>query len=122
MEITGKLFKKMQEQTGEGKNGPWTKCDFVIDVEEKFPKKVCFSAWGDLVKTIQLINEGAEIKVSFDVSSREFKEKWYSDIKAWKVEIIGENPPAPGPVDSEPKTFLTPVTDQESEGEGGLPF
>jgi hypothetical protein len=47
LEITGKVISILTEQTGSGKNGVWVKQDFVIETTEQYPKKVCFSAWGD---------------------------------------------------------------------------
>lgn len=86
MELTGKLIQVQPEQSGEGKNGRWVKCDFIIETQDKFPKKVCITAWSDLVETIKATNPGTELKVSFDISSREYNTKWYTDVKAWKIE------------------------------------
>jgi hypothetical protein len=87
MEITGRLIQVLQEQGGEGKNGnKWAKCDFVIETQEKFPKKVCLTAWNDLIGTVKGLSMDSEIKVSFDISSREYNGRWYTDVKAWKVE------------------------------------
>lgn len=86
MELTGKLVQVQPEQSGEGKNGRWVKCDFIIETQDKFPKKVCITAWSDLVETIKATNPGTELKVSFDISSREYNTKWYTDVKAWKIE------------------------------------
>jgi Domain of unknown function (DUF3127) len=89
MEITGRLMQVLQEQGGEGKNGRWAKCDFVIETQEKFPKKVCLTAWNDLIGTIKGMDIGTEIKVSFDISSREYNGRWYTDVKAWRVDPAG---------------------------------
>lgn len=87
MDITGRLIQVLQEQGGEGKNGnKWAKCDFVIETQEKFPKKVCLTAWNDLIGTVKGFPIDSEIKASFDISSREYNGKWYTDVKAWKVE------------------------------------
>ena len=87
MEISGRLIQVLQEQGGEGKNGnKWAKCDFVIETQEKFPKKVCLTAWNDLIGTVKGLPMDSEIKVSFDISSREYNGRWYTDVKAWKVE------------------------------------
>jgi Domain of unknown function (DUF3127) len=89
MDITGRLIQVLQEQTGEGKNGKWAKCDFVIETQEKYPKKVCICAWNDLIHTIRGIQPETEISVSFDISSREYNGKWYTDVKAWKIASTG---------------------------------
>jgi hypothetical protein len=86
MDISGRIIQILQEQGGEGKNGKWAKCDFVIETQEKYPKKVCITAWNDLIGTIKGLPVDSEVKVSFDISSREYNGKWYTDVKAWKVE------------------------------------
>ncbi len=91
LEITGKLLQKLAEQTGEGKNGVWKKQDFIIETNDQFPKKVCISAWGDKVNNLSQVNSGDEITVSFNVESREYNGKWYTDLKAWKIDGSGSN-------------------------------
>ena len=92
MELTGKLIQVLEEQTGDGKNGKWSKCDFVIETAaDKYPKKVCITAWGDLIGTVKATPIDSELKVSFDISSREYNGRWYTDVKAWKIEGAGSS-------------------------------
>jgi len=98
MEILGKLIKKLDPVTGEGKNGPWKKRNFVIETQSDYPKKVCFTTWGDRVD-FNGFTESDMVKVFFDVESREFNNNWYNDLKCWKVEVMsagGTNSPAAG--------------------------
>ena len=85
MEISGKLIQTLPTQTGMGKNGEWKKCNFIIETADRFPKKVCIIAWKDLVEQVQQIPAGSQVNVSFDVESREYNGKWYTDVKAWKI-------------------------------------
>ena len=89
MEISGRLVQILPTQTGMGKNGEWKKNSFVIETADKFPKKVCIIAWKDLVDQVQQIPVGSQVNVSFDVESREYNGKWYTDVKAWKVVASG---------------------------------
>ncbi|TCD46834.1 DUF3127 domain-containing protein [Chlorobium sp. N1] len=88
MELTAKLVSVLPEQTGNGKNGVWRKQDIVVETEGKYPKKVCVSIWGDKVER-SVLQQGAQLKISFDIESREFNGRWYTDVKAWKVEPAG---------------------------------
>jgi hypothetical protein len=88
LEITGKLYKILAEQTGAGKNGSWVKQEFVIETAEQYPKKICCSAWGDKVDTLKGFQPGDQMKVSFNLESREYNERWYTDIRAWKIEKL----------------------------------
>jgi hypothetical protein len=89
LDITGKIVKVMPEQSGAGKKGTWVKQEFVIETAEQYPKKICCSAWGDKVETLRSFNEGDIVKVSFNLESREYNEKWYTDVRAWKIESMG---------------------------------
>ena len=84
MDINGKVILLMAEQTGQGKNGTWRKLEFVIETQSQYPKKVCFSIWGDKIDTAG-IKMGDDVVVSFDPESREYNGKWYTDLRAWKV-------------------------------------
>lgn len=120
MDISGKLIQKLPAQTGAGKNGPWKKSDFVIETSDKYPKKVCISAWNELSDQVEKINVGSDLNVSFDVSSREYNGKWYTDVKAWKVTTQNAAPAesysSGGSSDSAPPDF--PSIDSSDD----LPF
>lgn len=94
LEIEGTVNKILSEQTGDGRNGKWIKQDFVIETNEKFPKKICFTAWGDKVDIVKNMKIGDSVKVGFNAESREFKEKWYTELRAWKIDSgkSGVNP------------------------------
>ncbi len=97
MELTGRVIKLLAEQTGTGTNGEWKRRDFVVETDDQYPKKACFSAWAARVADVANLNEGDKVKVSFDVNSREYNEKWYNDLRPWKIEKVGEGsaPAAP---------------------------
>jgi hypothetical protein len=86
LEITGKVLQLLAEQTGAGKNGTWVRRDFVIETTDQYPKKICFSGWGDKAAQVNGLQPGQSVKVSFNPESREFNGKWYTDLRAWKIE------------------------------------
>lgn len=88
MQLTAKLVQLLPLQTGTGKNGEWKKQDIIVETEGQFPKKVCISIWGDKIKT-DVLQIGAQLTISFDVESREYNSRWYTDVKAWKIEPAG---------------------------------
>jgi hypothetical protein len=98
LELSGRLVTVLPEQTGNGRNGVWKKQDFVIELAGPYPKKVCMTAWGDKADTLLEVSTGDELKVSFDVESREYNGRWYTDLKAWKIEPAaagGQSQPQP---------------------------
>lgn len=88
MQITAKLVQLLPLQTGTGKNGQWKKQDIIVETEGQYPKKVCVSVWGDKINEGQL-QIGAQLSISFDIESREYNSRWYTDVKAWKIEPAG---------------------------------
>lgn len=86
MQLTAKLSQLLPIQTGTGKNGEWKKQDIIVETDGQYPKKICISIWGDKINESQL-QVGNKLKIDFDIESREFNNKWYTDVKAWKIEV-----------------------------------
>lgn len=88
MQIIGKVIAQLPVQSGEGKNGPWSKGGIVIEEDvEKYPKKIAFEAWNDVVDVCQRLSTGTKVRVNFEVESREYQQKWYTNAKAFKIEV-----------------------------------
>ncbi|MBC8320228.1 MAG: DUF3127 domain-containing protein [Bacteroidetes bacterium] len=85
-QVKGKLIQKLPIETGEGKNGKWEKQQFIIETDEQFPKKICIVLWGDKVPMLEKVTEGDILNVSINIESREFNSKWYTDLRAWRIE------------------------------------
>ena len=85
MQLTAQLVPVLPLQTGAGKNGQWKKQDIIVETEGQYPKKVCVSIWGDKINE-QVLKVGSMLNISFDVESREYNGRWYTDVKAWRVE------------------------------------
>jgi Domain of unknown function (DUF3127) len=84
MDISGKIIQLLPVQTGQGKNGTWKKQDFILETGDTYPKKVCIAVWGDKID-MGSFKPGDTVDVSFDVESREYNGRWYTDVKAWKI-------------------------------------
>ena len=102
MEVNCKVIQLLGVQTGQGKNGTWKKQEFILETGDQYPKKICIAVWGDKIDMSQF-RIGDPVQVSFDVESREYNGRWYTDVKAWKVVAQGqagsEPPPFTGPID-----------------------
>lgn len=88
MEIQGKIIHVLPLQSGVGKASgkEWKKQEFVLEtLDGQYPRKICFSMWGDLIDRAQL-QEGEDVTVQIDVESREYQGRWYTDVKAWRVD------------------------------------
>jgi hypothetical protein len=109
MQLTGKIVSLLPMQTGTGRNGTWRKQEVILETEGQYPKKVCVAVWGERIDENQL-RIGNNLKVDVDVESREYNGRWYTDVKAWRVEVV-----AAGSNTSTDATY-TPV--QTNQGTG----
>ncbi|HEY1023001.1 MAG TPA: DUF3127 domain-containing protein [Flavisolibacter sp.] len=114
MQLTAKLIQLLPLQTGAGKNGQWKKQDIIVETDGQYPKKICISVWGDKINESQL-KVGNRLKIDFDVESREFNGRWYTDVKAWKIDVEGSAPAAATEDDPFGQSFT-------SDDEESLPF
>ncbi|MFZ1702797.1 MAG: DUF3127 domain-containing protein [Saprospiraceae bacterium] len=87
MQITAKLIQTLPLQTGQGKNGEWRKQDIIVETSDQYPKKICFSVWGNKINQEQL-KIGNELQVDFDIESKEYNGKWFTEAKAWKISAV----------------------------------
>jgi len=135
MEQQGRIIKACQLMTGVSKSSgnPWVSQDYVIETHDQYPHRMVFRVFGeDKIKTFN-IQEGEELTVSFDIDAHEYNNRWFNDIRAWRVERV-----QPGQVASSaatPQSFAqSAVTPQapaqsatvpsapESDPESDLPF
>lgn len=92
MEIKGKIIVALPEVSGTSKAGnAWKKREYVLETQETYPRKVFFNFFGERVDQYPL-NVGDVITLSFDIDSREFNGRWYTDVRGWKAEKEGATP------------------------------
>lgn len=95
MEIRGRIIMVQPLASGVSKTGNnWKKQEYILETLEQYPRKVCFNLFGDRVDQYPM-QVGEEVIVSFDLESREFNGRWYTDVRAWKVEKADAVPQAP---------------------------
>ncbi len=116
LKITGKVTQILEEQSGEGRNGLWRKQDFILETAGDYPKQICLTQWGDNIDKFA-VQEGEQITASIDIASREYNGRWYTDVKAWRIDREGGTSDAPPEFAGEP--FPEPPADAV---EDDLPF
>ncbi|GAB1414831.1 DUF3127 domain-containing protein [Paludibacter sp.] len=125
MEISGKIIAVLPLQSGEGKNGTWRSQDYVLETQDQYPKKVCFNLFGNKIEQYPLAIDD-QVNVSFDIESREWNGRWFTSIRAWKVEkaaVNGEVFTSSNDASIAPPPPIPPVFDSTPTEEGsGLPF
>lgn len=92
--IQGKLHKKFET---ESKTASFQTREFVIQTQEQYPQFIKFQLTQDRCSAIDAYNEGEMINVYFDLRGREWQEKYFTNLQAWKIEKVSEsNSPAGG--------------------------
>lgn len=115
MEITGKTIVVLPIESGTSKNGnAWQKQCFVVETNDLYPKKICFQLFGDRIKDCPKVGE--DVKVSFDIESREYNGRWYTQLSAWKVAMeigtVSAAPAAQGSQGTYPQQQAQPKSPQ----------
>lgn len=92
--MTGRVIAILPERSGASSRGEWHTQSFVIETQEQYPKHLCFEVFG-ADRIAQFAIKGGEIiTVSFDIDARQWQDKWFNSIKAWKVDRPGQQQPA----------------------------
>jgi hypothetical protein len=118
MHLTAKLIEVLAIQIGQGKNGEWRKQDIIVETDGQYPKKICISLWGDKIMDTNL-QIGQQYRYDLDIESREYSGRWYTDVKAWRIELSTvENTTTEKLI--LPSTL--PPIDIEDDDDIGLPF
>lgn len=94
MQIQGTIIAILPMQQGTKRNNEtWFKQEYILEVPGQYPKKVCFSLWGNKIDECNL-HENDKVTAHIDIESREYNSRWYTEVKAWKVEKEGSSAPS----------------------------
>jgi hypothetical protein len=93
MEVTGKLVKILDLETGTSKAGKeWQKQTVVIDSGNEFNNLTAVSAFGDKVSKMNMLEKGMTVTILCNVYSREYKGKYYHNIDGYHFTNQSDNP------------------------------
>ncbi len=142
MEVVGKIIQVLPLQEGVGRNGnPWKVQPYVLETLDQYPRKVHFEVFGEERIKQNPCDIDQLVTVSFDIESREFNGRWYTSIRAWRIQqgdttqaaagqpaaapIPAAAPmqaaPAAAPVEAAP-TNVDPFDASAGDGTSDLPF
>ena len=114
MEFSGKIIAILPPKSGVAKatGNEWRAQEFVIENHDQYPKKMCFEVFGaDKIDSFA-IQMGEELNVSFDIDARQWQDRWFNSIRAWKVERVaagaqmGAGSPVPPPMPTAAPEFI----------------
>lgn len=139
MEVVGKIIQVQPAQEGVGRNGnPWKVQPYVLETLDQYPRKVHFEVFGEDRIKQNPCELDQLVTVSFDIESREFNGRWYTSIRAWKIQqgdmtqaAAGAQPaaqpvaaaaPAQPANSQEPMANVDPFDASAGDGTSDLPF
>jgi hypothetical protein len=84
MEVTGKIIKFLDLESGTSKAGKeWQKQSVVIDTGDKFNNLICVNAFGDKVQKMNKLEVGMTVAILCNIYSREYNGKYYHNIDGY---------------------------------------
>lgn len=85
MELQGKIIVVLPERSGVSARGEWKSQTYVIETQERYPKKMAFDVFGaDRIANFGILL-GEVINVSFDIDAHEYQGRYFNQIRAWNV-------------------------------------
>lgn len=89
-ELSGTVKVVMDQMTFDS---GFTKREFVVTTRDQYPQDVKFETVRDKTSLCDKLQPGMEVTVHFDVRGNEYKDRYYVNLNAWRVET-GEAAPA----------------------------
>lgn len=138
MEVVGKIIQVLPAQEGVGRNGnPWKVQPYVLETLDQYPRKVHFEVFGEDRIKQNPCDVDQLVTVSFDIESREFNGRWYTSIRAWRIQqgdttqaaaaapaapAAAPAQPAAAPMESNAAANVDPFDASAGDGTSDLPF
>jgi len=89
LKVTGKITAIPEKITGEkkGGSGTWEKQIFVVDNGAEYNNLFAFEVFGEekVANFHQYNKVGYSVDVKFNISTNEYKGKYYTSLQAWSV-------------------------------------
>ena len=97
MELTGKVIRVFAPESGESKSGKaWKKQNFVMEYSDgQFAKKALITVKSEpLISMVNMMRTGDNIKCQVNIEAREWNDRFFTDVTAWKIEKVQDQAPA----------------------------
>ena len=120
LSVKGTIKQKLEVEQGTSKAGKeWKSQSFVVNTGSQYNPDICFKLFGeDKIQLITNLNDGEEVEVAFNLSSREWNGKWFTSADAWKIDKVDGSSESTETVDDSE----VPVFENNQTEEDDLPF
>ena len=95
MEQIGTISHVLEKRSGTSTRtgNAWASQDYVIEYQNgQYANHIVFTVFGEdkIAQFANLLFVGSQVKVSFDIDAREYQGRWYTSVRAWKVESASQ--------------------------------
>ena len=95
MEFEGKVLEILPPTSGQTARGTWERQVVVFEQPNKQYGKEIAVTFMNKAQDVATLRVGESYIVSFDIESRKYQERWYTDVRAWRVQPKQEEAPVP---------------------------
>lgn len=124
--VKGRVIDVLPIRKGETEKGGYAVQEFVVDVEDEYPFKFLFAVYGQDKLNQYNIKKGDIVEVFFNISARQWKDKWITTVRAWKVNNMSNSyrndNPAPQSYVQSPQPQKMEESKNEATDVNDLPF
>lgn len=97
MEIQGKVIQIMPVTKGTSARGEWQRQEVIFEYTDgQYSRKLAVSFFNKPTD-VESLKIGETYNVSFNIESREYNDRWYTELRAWRVTALEVASPAPSP-------------------------
>lgn len=90
--IQGVIISTEKIESGVSQSGKqWTKQGAVIQTQERYPRTVYFTMFGDKIPEGG-IQVGSVVEVAIEINSREYNGKWYTNVTGYRIQPVAPQP------------------------------
>lgn len=120
-EVEGKLYKKFP---AENKTGTFQAREFILEIESgNYPQFIKFQLVQDKCSLLDDYQEGDMMKVYFDLRGREWNEKFFTNLNAWRLDRPKDKvAQSPSPPSGSTGDFPSTRDEPKMEYDNDLPF
>ena len=88
MEFEGKVLEILPPVSGQSARGTWERQMLVFEQANKQYGKEIAVTFMNKAQDVASLRVGDSYMVSFDVESRNYQGRWYTDVRAWRVQPL----------------------------------
>lgn len=106
-------------------NSGFSKREFVVTTDDdRFPQDIKFECIKDKAALLDDRAAGERVKVTFDIRGNEYKDRYFVNLSAWRIEPVASDASPAGPAGSQdekpplPSDSMVPAEDPDDD----LPF